>query len=133
MPLEHLPYKGESSKDRLAFKRYADDVVRGKSLLQLTATAKAFTPGLRQSWSPRSFTGVVTPVGEFDEVICNVSYHFNKHGAKFGTVGKFTRAAKDYFKRNRQRAKPQGDGTLKLPHGTYEQDGRIVTFHPKDD
>jgi hypothetical protein len=130
MSVEQLPYKGESSKDRFAFQKYANDIARGKSLLQLTATAKALGPDVRQSWSPRTFTGVITPVGQFDEVVCNVSYHFNKHGAKFGTIGKMTRAAKDYFKRNRQHAKPGGDGTLKLPHGTYEPDGRIITFHP---
>jgi hypothetical protein len=130
MPIEHLPYSGESPQDRFAYQRYLNDTARGKSLLQLTAMANAVTPWVRQSWSPRTFTAILTPMGEFDEVVCNVSYHFNEHGAKFGNIEAMTQAAQAYFRSNRHEAKLQPEGILKLPKGTFELDGRIITFHP---
>ena len=125
--VERLPYQGESASDRLAYENYIRDVERGKSLLQLTATKKATTPQIRSSWSARSFTAVQTPQGIFDDVICNISYHFNKHGAPYGTVAAMTLAAQQYFRQNRHQAKFD-QGVLKLPRGTFEPDGRIITF-----
>ncbi|HEY6338828.1 MAG TPA: hypothetical protein VIW68_10065 [Candidatus Sulfotelmatobacter sp.] len=127
-PVERLPYQGESQADRSAYQKYLDDVQRGKSLLQLIATKKSVTPEIRRNWSPRSFTAVQTPVGIFDDVICNVSYHFNKHGAKYRTVALMTQAALQYFKQHRAKA-VLSDGLLRLPGGIFEQDGRIVTFY----
>jgi hypothetical protein len=127
-PVERLPYQGESAADRLAFEKYLDDVQRGKSLLQLMAAKKATTPQIRDCWSPRSFTAVQTPQGIFDDVICNISYHFNKHGAKYGTVAGMTHAAQQYFQQNRHQA-VLSSGLLRLPGGIFEQDGRIVTFY----
>ena len=43
--MEQLPYSGESSKDRLAFLRYQDEIRRGKNLLQLMEINKAATHG----------------------------------------------------------------------------------------
>jgi hypothetical protein len=127
-PVERLPYQGESADDRLAYQHYLKDVERGKSLLQLIAAKKATTPQIRSSWSARSFTAVHTPQGIFDDVICNISYHFNKHGAPYGTVAAMTLAAQQYFRQNRHQAKSVG-GVLKLPNGTFELDGRIITFY----
>jgi hypothetical protein len=126
--VERLPYQGESPADRLAYQQYLDDVQRGKSLLQLIAVKKATTPEIRRSWSPRSFTAAQTSQGIFDDVICNISYHFNKHGSKYGTVALMTHAAQQYFTQNRRQAIPSA-GLLKLPRGIFEQDGRIVTFY----
>jgi hypothetical protein len=125
--IEHLPYQGESASDRLAYQRYLDEIKRGKSLLQLIAVQKALTSEIRQSWSARSFTPVQTSQGIFDDVVCNISYHFNKHGAKYGSIANMTQEAQKYFKQNRQLA-VQSSGILKLPHGSFEQDGRIITF-----
>ena len=72
---EHLPYSGESAQDRLAYDRYLADAKRGKTALQLKAVADQLTPDLRAQWVPQSFTGVSTPVGNFDATVCNVSYH----------------------------------------------------------
>ena len=130
MPIEHLPYSGESPQDRFAYERYLNDKARGKTLLQLTAMASAVTPWVRRSWSPRTFTAIMTPVGEFDEVVCNVSYHFNEHGARFGSIENMTRAAQEYFTSNRGDAKLLPEGILTLPKGKFELDGRIITFHP---
>ena len=127
-PVERLPYQGESSTDRAAYQRYLNDVQRGKTLLQLLATKKATTPAIRGSWSPRSFTAVQTPVGIFDDVICNISYHFHKHGAQYRTVARMTQAAQEYFRQNRNKA-VLSSGLLRLPGGIFEQDGRIVTFY----
>ncbi len=80
--VERLPYQGESPADRLAFEQYLNDVQRGKSLLQLIAAKKTTTRQIRRSWSPRTFTAVHTLQGIFGSVICNISYHFNKHGAR---------------------------------------------------
>ena len=127
-PVERLPYQGESASDRQVYENYLKDVKRGKSLLQLMAAKKATTPQIRSSWSPRSFTAVQTPEGIFDDVICNISYHFNKHGAPYGTVAAMTLAAQQYFRQNRHQAE-LNQGILKLPRGTFEPDGRITTFH----
>lgn len=127
-PVERLPWQGESASDRLAYEKYLQDVERGKSLLQLIAAKKAITPQIRKSWSARSFTAVQTPQGIFDDVICNISYHFNKHGTPFGSVAAMTLAAQQYFRQNRQLAKLE-NGVLKLPMGTFEPDGRIITFY----
>ena len=127
-PVERLPYQGESASDRLAYEKYLDDVKRGKSLMQLMAAKKATTPQIRNRWSPRSFTAVHTPQGIFDDVICNISYHFNKHGAKYGTVAGMTQAAQQYFMQNRHQA-VLSSGLLRLPGGVFESDGRIITFY----
>jgi hypothetical protein len=126
--LEHLPYQGESASDRFAYERYREEIKRGKTLLQLMAVQKAVTPEIRQSWSARSFTPVQTPQGIFDDVICNISYHFNKHGAKYGSAAIMTQEAQKYFMANRHAA-ILSNGILKLPRGSFEQDGRIITFH----
>ncbi len=70
---EHLPYRGESPADRLAYTRYLDEIQRGKSLLQLLSVRDAVTPEISRSWSPRSFTPVQTSEGVFDAVVCNIS------------------------------------------------------------
>jgi hypothetical protein len=127
-PVERLPWQGESASDRLAYEKYLQDVERGKSLLQLIAAKKAITPQIRKSWSARSFTAVQTPQGIFDDVICNISYHFNKHGTPYGSVAAMTLAAQQYFRENRQLARLE-NGVLKLPRGNFEPDGRIITFY----
>jgi hypothetical protein len=127
-PVERLPWQGESASDRLAYEKYLQDVERGKSLLQLIAAKKAITPQIRKSWSARSFTAVQTPQGIFDDVICNISYHFNKHGTPYGSVAAMTLAAQQYFRQNRQLARLE-NGVLKLPRGNFEPDGRIITFY----
>lgn len=106
-----------------------EDVRRGKSLMQLQAVQSEITPAIRQSWSARSFTPVWTPAGVFDEVVCNISYHFNKHGSKYYSITQMTEAARQYFAQNRSKAVTNAQGLLKLPDGSiYETDGRIVTF-----
>ncbi len=128
-PIENLPYSGESPQDRLAHQRYLVDVQRGKSLLQLKAVAKEVTPDIRNSWSARSFTAVSTPEGIFDAVVCNVSYHYNKHGSKYGSIRLMTQTAKQYFQQHRQKATTTNFGLLKFPDGSlFEPDGRIVTY-----
>ena|SRR5437660_5762382 len=133
MPIERLPYSGESPQDRFAYQRYLYELrERGKSLLQLTTVASEITPWIRQSWSPRTFTGVVTSAGEFDALVCNISYHFNKRaieGGGFASITSMTLEAQQHFRANRQHAELQPNGTLKLPKGTFEMDGRIITFH----
>ncbi len=127
--VEHLPYRGESPHDRFSFQRYIDDVRRGKSLLQLLAVNREMTPEIRQSWAARSFTRVVTPEGEFDETVCNVTYHFHKHGSKYGSIRLMTQAAKHYFQQHRHEAVETGFGLLRFPDGSlFEKSGRIVTF-----
>jgi hypothetical protein len=83
---EDLPYRGESPKDRLAYERYLADIKRGKSGLQLRAVAEESIPEIRRSWSARSFTPVSTSAGEFDAIVCNVSYYFHGHGQDFGSI-----------------------------------------------
>ena len=126
---EYLPYRGESPQDRLAYERYLVDVKRGKSFLQLKAVASQMTPDIRRSWSARSFTAVSTPEGEFDAVICNVSYHFHTHGHKYGSIRFMTQHAQQYFEQNRQQAVDNAYGLLRFPDGSlFESDGRIVTY-----
>jgi hypothetical protein len=125
---EHLPYSGESAQDRRTFERYLEDVKRGKSALQLSAVAGQLTPELRNSWLPRSFTGVSTPVGDFDAMVCNVSYHFHAHGQKYGNIRLYTEAAKRYFEQNRRSAVPDAKGLMRLPLGIFDRFGRILTF-----
>ena len=126
--VEHLPYQGESPADRAAYERYREEVKRGKSLLQLIAVRKAVTPEIRRSWSARSFTPIHTSQGEFDDIVCNISYHFTKHGAKYGSIAELTNAARQYFGLHRNSAVPYS-GLLRLPNKSlFEPDGRIVTF-----
>jgi hypothetical protein len=124
--MENLPSKGESPKDRAAHDKYLKDVERGKSALQLDAVKKQITSEIRNSWSPRSFTEVKIPSGQYDSTVCNVSYHFHKHGQKYGNIKAYTLAAKKYFAENKKPA--DGSGLIKLPKGTFDKDGKIVTF-----
>jgi hypothetical protein len=87
------------------------------------------TLDIRQSWSERTFTPVSTPEGNFDAIVCNVSYHYNKHGSKYGSIWLMTHQAKMYFQQHRHEATVNSAGLLRLPNGSlYEKDGRIVTF-----
>lgn len=128
--IEYLLYGGEAPQNQAAFQRYLAEVQRGKSLLQLQAVAAAITPAIRQSWSARSFTPIQTSHGRFDQVVCNVSYHFHKHGQKYGTIQRMTDEARRYFLSHRAEAEVRKtDGLLVFPNGSlYEPDGRIVTF-----
>jgi len=128
--VESLLYGGEAPENRGAFQRYLLDVQRGKSLLQLKAVAADLTPEIRRWWSPRSFTRVQTLEGMFDEVVCNVSYHFHKHGRKYGSLRRMTEQATRLFRESRHQARfRQRDGLLQFPDGSlFELDGRIVTF-----
>lgn len=125
---EHLPFSGESSQDRLACDRYLEDVKRGKSALQLIAIAAQLTPDVRNSWLPRSFTGVSTSTGHFDAIVCNVSYHFHEHGQKYGNIRLYTDAAKRYFEQQGRTAVPDAKGLIRLALGTFDHAGRILTF-----
>lgn len=127
---EHLLYGGELPQNRFVFQRYLAEVQRGKSLLQLKAVADAITPYIRQHWSARSFTPVQTSAGRFDEIICNISYHFHKHGQKYGTIQRMTDEAARYYREHRGEAKlRKTDGLLVFPNGSiFEISGRIVTF-----
>lgn len=128
--LEHLPYRGESASDVTAFQRYRSEATdRGKSLLALVDVRKELTPEIRRCWSARSFTPIQTSEGVFDEVTCNISYHFKEHGSRYDSIAEFTRAALEHFRQFRNLA-ILSDGILKLPRGRYEQDGRIITFFP---
>jgi hypothetical protein len=128
--MEYLLYGGESPQNQTAFRQYLAEVQRGKSLLQLQAVAQAITPAIRQSWSARSFTPIQTSAGRFDEVVCNISYHFHKHGQKLGTIQRMTEEAHRYFSAHRSEAViRKSDGLLLFPNGSlYEPDGRIVTY-----
>ena len=125
---EHLPYSDESPQDRLAYDRYLTDAKRGKTALQLKAVADQLTPDLRRSWAPRSFTGVSTPIGDFDATVCNVSYHFHTHGQKYGNIRVYTEAAKRYFDQQRRVAVADPKGLIRLPLGVFDRAGRIITF-----
>ena len=125
---EHLPYNGESAQDLFAYGQYLSDAKRGKTALQLQAVALQLTPDLRKSWAPRSFTGVSTPFGDFDEAVCNVSYNFHTHGQKYGTIRLYTQAAKQYFKQNGKGIAPDAKGLIQLPLGIFDEEGRIITF-----
>jgi hypothetical protein len=128
--IEYQLYAGESPKNFTVFQQYLQQVERGKSMLQLRAVATSITPLIRQSWSARSFTPLQTTHGRFDEVVCNISYHFHKHGQKYGTVQNMTEAALRYYQSHRDQAViRKTDGLLSFPNGSlYETDGRIVTF-----
>jgi len=126
--VEDLSYRGESSSDVRAFERYREDVQRGKGLLQLLAVKEAVTPEIRKAWSPRTFTSINTPQGTFGEVVCTISYHFHKHGAKYGSVFAYTRTAQQYFAAHKSAATLTNEGLLQLPKGKFERDGRIVFF-----
>ena len=95
---EHLPYNGQSAQDRLAYEHYLADARRGKTALQLKAVADQLTTDLRMKWAPQSFTGVSTPVGNFDATVCNVSYHFHRHGQKYGNIRSYTRRRSTIFR-----------------------------------
>jgi hypothetical protein len=126
--VDNLPSKSESPKDRKAHANYLKDVERGKSALQLDAVKKQMTTSIRNSWSPRSFTDVKIPSGQYDATVCNVSYHFHKHGQRYGNIRAYTEAAVKYFEQNHAKAKPDGSGIIKLPKGTYDKNGKIITF-----
>jgi hypothetical protein len=104
------------------------DVERGKSALPLDAVKKQMTTEIRNSWSPRSFTEAKIPSGQYDATVCNVSYHLHKHGQKYGNIKAYTQAARKYFADNKTKAKPDGSGIIKLPKGTFDKEGRIITF-----
>jgi hypothetical protein len=127
---EYVLYGGESPQNRIAYMRYLQEVQRGKSLQQLRAVADSMTPEIRQSWSARSFTPVQTSAGRFDEIVCNISYHFHKHGQKYGTIQKMTDEALRYFREHQSQAHVRTtDGLLLMPNGSlYESIGKIVTF-----
>jgi hypothetical protein len=126
--VEQMPYRGESAQDRTAFARYIDEARRGKSLLALVAMRNALTPEIRKSWYAGTFTPIETSQGKFDELTCNLAYHFGKHGSKYGSIAGMTEAAKQYFELNKSKAKPVG-GKLKFPNDSiFMPDGRIVTF-----
>ena len=126
--MENLPSKGESPKDRKAHADYLADVERGKSALQLDAVKKQMTPEIRNSWSPRSFTKVKIPSGQYDAVVCNVSYYFHKHGQRYGNIRAYTLAAKKYFEQNKAKGLRDSIGDFKLPKGRYDKNGKIITF-----
>jgi hypothetical protein len=130
--MEILPYNGQSRQDRAAFQLFLEDLRRGKTMSQLQSIAEGMTHAIRRSWSARSFTDVTTADGKvYDAVICNISYHYNKHGYKLVSIERFTQTAKQYFSINQGYAKLTADGLLKMPNGSlYERDGRIVTYIP---
>ena len=126
--IEQMPYRGESPQDRHAFTRYMDEVKRGKSLLALVAMRDALTPEIRKHWYEGTFGTIETSEGAFDELTCNLAYHFGKHGEKYGTISNMTASAIQYFGLNRAKAKLV-DGVLKFPNGSiFTTDGRIITF-----
>jgi hypothetical protein len=130
--IEDMPYRGESPQDRTAFAEYMKDVGRGKSLLGLMAMRDALTPEIRKSWYASTFTPVTTTQGTFDELTCNLAYHFSsanlKTGGKYTSIAQLTVEAKRYFQQNRTKAILK-NGMLKFPNGsTFAPDGRIVTY-----
>lgn len=128
-PIEQLPYRGESQQDRYAFAKYMEEVRRGKSLLGLIAMRNALTPEIRVCWYAGTFGTIETSQGQFDELTCNLSYHFAKHGEKYGTIANMTAIAIRYFKAHRAEARREENGMLKFPNGSiFTPDGRIVTF-----
>ena len=126
--MENLPSKGESPKDPKAHADYLKDVERGKSAMQLEAVKKQMTTEIRNSWLPRSFTAVKIPTGQYDATVCCVSYHFHKHGQKYGNIKAYTQAAKRYFEQYKAKPNPDGNGVIKLPKGTFDKNGKIITF-----
>lgn len=127
-PVEQMPYRGESAQDRHAFAKYMEEVKRGKSLLALMAMRNALTPEIRACWYEGTFGSIETSQGMFDELTCNLSYHFGKHGQKYGTIANMTAIAKRYWQDHRAEAREE-NGVLKFPNGSiFTLDGRIVTF-----
>lgn len=129
--IEELNYGGELPEDREAFARWTEDLRRGKGLSQLRAIrdALARAPHIRAAWSPRTFTPVRVNGELFDAITCNLSYHFNEHGSRYGTIEAMTREAQDLFLRKRSDAVPHQGTLLKIPKkGIFELDGRIVSF-----
>jgi|SRR5579863_855430 len=127
-PIEQMPYRGESPQDRQAFAKYMDEVKRGKSLLALIAMRKALTPEIRACWHEGTFGKIETSQGQFDELTCNLSYHFGKHGEKYATIANMTGIAIRYFKDHRAEAREE-NGMLKFPNGSiFTPGGKIVTF-----
>ena len=126
--IEQLPYRGESPQDRKAFAQYMEEVKRGKSLLALIAMREALTPEIRACWYEGTFGTVETSQGQFDELTCNLSYHFGKHGGRYGTIANMTAIAVRYFKAHRSEAREEY-GKLKFGNGSiFMPDGRIVTW-----
>lgn len=127
---EPLLSGGESATSASAYTLYRLDVARGKSLLQLKAVAEDVTPLIRMRWSERSFTPVATDIGTFDALVCNIAYHFHKHGQKYGSIQRMTDEATRAFLLHRREATVCArDGLLNIANvGLYELDGRIVTF-----
>ena len=97
---ENLRSDGEQPANISSFQAYLSDIKRGKGLLQLTAVDKGMTSAIRKRWAKGSFTDVRTDAGAFDAIICTVSYHFHKHGQKYGKISKYTDAAVMYFEKN---------------------------------
>jgi hypothetical protein len=127
-PIEYLSYCGELPQDRRAFAQYMEEVKRGKSLLALVAMRKALTPEIRKCWYAGTFGTIETSEGVFDDLTCNLAYHFGKHGERYGTIANMTKAARRYFDANRPVAKLV-EGMLRFPNGSiFTADGRIVTF-----
>jgi hypothetical protein len=130
--IEDMPYRGESPQDRTAFAQYMKDIERGKSLLGLLAMRDALTPEIRKSWYAGTFTPINTTQGTFDELTCNLAYHFSeaniKTSGKYTSIAQLTMEAKRYFQQNRAQAKLK-NGVLKFPNGSiFMPDGRIVTY-----
>jgi hypothetical protein len=126
--VEQMPYRGESAQDRHAFAKYLEEVKRGKSLLALMAMRSALTPEIRACWHEGTFGTIETSQGAFDELTCNLSYHFGKHGERYGTIANMTAIAKRYFNDHRAEAREE-NGMLKFPNGSiFTLSGRIVTF-----
>jgi hypothetical protein len=97
-PTEQMPYRGESPQDRLAFSRYLEKVKRGKSLLALVAMRDALTPAIRRAWHSGSFTAIETSEGRFDELTCNLVYHFGKHGENYASIAQMTLDGETLFR-----------------------------------
>jgi hypothetical protein len=126
--VEQMPYRGESARDRHAFAKYLEEVKRGKSLLALIAMRNALTPEIRACWHEGTFGTIETSQGAFDELTCNLSYHFGKHGERYGTIANMTAIAKRYFNDHRAEAREE-DGMLRFPNGSiFTPSGLIVTF-----
>jgi hypothetical protein len=90
------------------------------------------TPEIYRSWSARSFTPIQTSEGIFDEIVCNIAYHFKEHGYKYyENIAQFTHAGVEHFRQFHNVGLVLSDGILDLPKGLYERDGRIISFMPE--
>jgi hypothetical protein len=117
MPCEKTEYLlsgGESPKDVGAYMQYRLDAQRGKTMLQLKAVAEEVNPEVHTHWSPRSFTPIETDVGVFNAIVCNIAYHFHKHGQTFRTVQRMTDEALRAFREHRHEAVIRADGLLQI-------------------